>query len=149
MSLQTLIRPATEDDIEQIARLHKGLNRPSRVHYRAGEFLVAFSGATLVGCAGTALNKDAAYFYGLAVARDWQRLGIGSRLMQARLDVLPTTRARFAVALVMFWNTRFFRKFLFRTIKRTHLPESARMFDDLVNSLFRRSAVMLRPTLPQ
>jgi hypothetical protein len=65
-------------------------------------------------------------------------------MMKARLDALSRTGADYAVALVMFWNSPFFRKFGFAPVKREAMPSSAAFHADLMNPLLRRSAVMLR-----
>ncbi len=75
-----------------------------------------------VGCAATSPQAGGGYFYGLAVKREWQRKGIGGQLMQARLEGLRAVNAGYAVALVMFWNSRFFRRDGFAPFKRGELP---------------------------
>jgi predicted N-acetyltransferase YhbS len=90
------------------------------------------------------LHLEGSYFYGLSVRRKWQRQGIGSLLMEARLDATRSGHAEYAVALVMFWNSRFFRKHGFTPVKRNLLPESALHHPDLTNPAYTRSAAMLR-----
>jgi N-acetylglutamate synthase-like GNAT family acetyltransferase len=114
------------------------------VDLRAAEFLIAVYDGVVVACAGTARNQEGAYFYGLAVRRSFQRKGIGSLLMAARLDSLAGSRSRYAFALVMFWNSRFFRKFGFGPVKRRDLPASALTNSDLANAGFKRSSVMFK-----
>lgn len=138
------IRSASIEDERHLHDIHQELNRPMRNVYLANEFLVAWLDEEAIGCAGTALYQDGAYFYGLAVRKQWQRQGVGTQLMQARIDLLGGTTVSYAVALVMFWNSRFFRKFGFTPIKRHLLPKSAIFHSDLTNPLLRRSAVMVR-----
>jgi N-acetylglutamate synthase-like GNAT family acetyltransferase len=142
MNLQ--IRRASAEDEPYIRDVHQELNRPARGLYQCSDFLIAWIDGDLAGCAGTTVYQDGAYFYGLAVRKRWQRQGIGSRLMQARIDAVAGTSLSYAVALVMFWNSRFFRKFAFTPINRKMLPSSATFHADLTNPAFRRSAVMLR-----
>ncbi len=142
MNLQ--IRPASVDEERHLHRIHQELKRPARDTYPPEEFLIAWLEDEAVGCAGTAVHQDGAYFYGLAVRKAWQRQGVGSQLMQARIDLLAGTKMNYAIALVMFWNSRFFRKFDFAPVKRNALPQSAGFHADLTNPLLRRSAVMVR-----
>jgi hypothetical protein len=64
--------------------------------------------------------------------------------MLARLEGLRAMHAGYAVALVMFWNSRFFRAHGFAPFKRGELPLLGASHADLTNPAFRRSAVMLR-----
>lgn len=142
--MQVEIRPAAELDCELIQTIQRELRRPSRESYHAGEYLIAWVAGIAVGCAATAVHEKSGYFYGLAVRRAWQRQGIGGQLMAARLDALRRGRADHAVALAMFWNSRFFRKHGFAPAKRSELPRSAAHHSDLTNPAYRRSAVVLQ-----
>jgi N-acetylglutamate synthase-like GNAT family acetyltransferase len=135
---------ATEQDHETIGEIQRELRRPLRTDCRASEYLIAWLDGTAVGCAGMALYLEGSYFYGLAVRREWQRHGIGSQLMEARLDAVHALQAEYAVALVMFWNSRFFRKHGFTPVKRNLLPASALHHPDLMNPAYAKSAAMLR-----
>jgi N-acetylglutamate synthase-like GNAT family acetyltransferase len=64
--------------------------------------------------------------------------------MEARLQALRASDADYAVALAMFWNSRFFRKHGFAPVKRNLLPASAVYHTDLTNPAYARSAAMLR-----
>jgi N-acetylglutamate synthase-like GNAT family acetyltransferase len=141
MSIEIL--RASNADRDRIQEIHRELNRPARDSYACSEFIIAWKEGEAVGCAATSAYQDGGYFYGLAVRRSWQNQGIGGQLMQARIDALSGARADYAVALVMFWNSRFFRKFGFAPTKRELLPASATFHADIKNPLLRRSAVML------
>lgn len=143
MKIQVL--NAAEHNREEICRIHMVLNRPARACYDPTEYFIAWRDGVAVGCAGMRLWGDYGYFYGLAVVRSCQRLGIGSLLMNARLDAMRNQQAKYAIALAMFWNARFFRKHGFVPIKRSELPNSALYHCDLTNPLYKRSAVMIRP----
>jgi N-acetylglutamate synthase-like GNAT family acetyltransferase len=136
------IRAACATDCALIRNIQLDLKRPPREDYCADEFLIAWQDKMAIGCAATSLLPGGGYFYGLAVRREWQRKGIGSQLMQARLDSLRQAHARYAVALVMFWNSRFFRAHGFSPIKRSQLPCLGAGHSELTNPAFRRSAVM-------
>ena len=138
------IRPASTQDLRRIHEIHAELNRPARDTYLVEEFLIGWIGDEPIGCAGTSVYQDGAYFYGLAVRRKWQKQGIGSQLMKARIDILRELPTQYVVALVMFWNSRFFRKFGFAPIRRDQMPLSASVYSDLVNPSLKRSAVMIR-----
>jgi N-acetylglutamate synthase-like GNAT family acetyltransferase len=138
------IRIGREQDAELIRSIHLELKRPSRDHYLANAYLVAWLKGEAIGCAATSVFADGGYFYGLAVRRAWQRQGIGGQLMEARIGALRALRAEYAVALAMFWNSRFFRSYGFEPVKREKLPASALHHPDLRNPALRRSAVMLR-----
>jgi len=134
---------AQEHDGELIREIQRGLNRPFRSDCKASEYLIACRDGMVVGCAATELNEEGGYFYGLAVKREWQRQGIGGQLMEARLSALRASQRKYAVALVMFWNSRFFRKYGFSPVKRSLLPVSTTRHSDLSNPAYARSAVML------
>jgi len=138
------IYQATAEDVSSILAIQRELNRPLRPEYPVSEYLLVRKDGDVVACAGTCIYRDGAYFYGLAVKRDWQRQGIGSQLMRARLEAAKTAQVEYALALAMFWNSRFFRKHGFAPIKRTLLPASAQFHSDLADSAYRRSAAMLR-----
>jgi N-acetylglutamate synthase-like GNAT family acetyltransferase len=138
------IRRAAVKDLEIIGYIQCQLNRPPRSECNPEEYIIACYGDEAVGCAATSLYAEGAYFYGLAVMREWQRKGIGSLLMHARFSALDTQYTSYAVALVMFWNSRFFRKHGFIPVKRNGLPGSAFHHSDLTNPAYSRSATMLR-----
>jgi N-acetylglutamate synthase-like GNAT family acetyltransferase len=143
-TMQVEIRIARVQDCDLIQALQRELSRPLREQYCAREYLIAWREGIAVGCAATSLHQNGGYFYGLAVKREWQRQGIGGQLMEARVDALLDLRAEYAVALAMFWNSRFFRNHGFAPVKRSDLPLSASCHEDLSNPAYRRSAVMLR-----
>ena len=134
---------AIDDNQETIQQIHSELKRPFRTDFKAHEFLIAWDDGLAVGCAATALLEQSGYFYGLAVRRRWQRQGIGGQLMQARLDLLRVVKAKNAVALVMFWNSRFFRSHGFSPIKRNLLPSGVLNHPDLTNPMYKRSSAMV------
>jgi len=138
------ILKAREQDCGLICAIQRELKRPLRDQYSTSEYLIAWHDGVAVGCAATALHQNGGYFYGLAVKREWQRQGIGGQLMEARVDALLNLRMEYAVALAMFWNSRFFRNHGFVPVKRSDLPPSASYHADLSNPAYRRSAVMLR-----
>jgi N-acetylglutamate synthase-like GNAT family acetyltransferase len=138
------IRAARDQDGELIRKIQVDLKRPVRADYHAGEYLIAWHGNVAIGCAATSPQPGGGYFYGLAVKREWQRKGIGGQLMQARLEGLRAVHAGYAVALVMFWNSRFFRAHGFAPFKRGELQLLGANHSDLTNPVFLRSAVMLR-----
>jgi N-acetylglutamate synthase-like GNAT family acetyltransferase len=142
--MQVEIVRAREQDCDLIQAIQRDLRRPIRERCSANEYLIAWGEGTALGCAATAVYEEGGYFYGLAVRRQWQRQGIGGQLMEARLDALRILRAQYAVALAMFWNSRFFRAHGFAPVKRSDLPPSASYHADLKNAAYRRSAVMLR-----
>jgi N-acetylglutamate synthase-like GNAT family acetyltransferase len=137
------IRKASKQDCELIRSIQLGLKRPLRDEYRVSEYLIAWRGEMAVGCAATSVCKEGGYFYGLAVKREWQRQGIGGHLMEARIEALRALHAEYAVALAMFWNSRFFRSHGFAPVKRDLLPASALHHGDLTDPAYRRSAAML------
>lgn len=143
--MQVEILRGIDPDSDTIREIQRELRRPSRSDWKPSEYLIAWRDGTAVGCAATAFHGEGGYFYGLAVRREWQRQGIGSQLMEARLDALRFLHAEYAVALVMFWNSRFFRKHGFTPVNRNLLPASALHHADLTNPAYARSATMLRP----
>jgi len=137
------IYQATAEDISSICAIHRDLKRPLRSAYPASEYLLAREDGEVVGCAGISICKNGAYFYGLAVKREWHRRGVGSQLMKARIELAKAAQVEVAVALAMFWNSRFFRKHGFFPVKRALLPAAAHFHPDLADPAYRRSAAML------
>jgi predicted N-acetyltransferase YhbS len=82
------------------------------------------------------------YLFGLAVKRDHQKLGIGGALTQAQIERVRRNEGLLMVALVMFWNARFFRHLGFASVKRTELPSSVSRLADFRSPLYIHSAVM-------
>lgn len=142
MTIQIL--RAREKDQQAICEIQRELKRPFRANLNPCEYFIAWQSDTPVGCAATSFYAQGAYFYGLAVRREWQRQGIGSQLMDARLEALRVVHGEYAIALAMFWNSRFFRRHGFSPIKRNSLPPSALHHPDLTNPAYARSAVMFR-----
>lgn len=144
-----MIRPAHRSDVADIRDLYHRTGRPRRPTVRFTEYVVAFEGRQLVGCAAVRPVGNGGYLYGLCVHTDWRRRGIGSALTHARLDRVAINGCGPAVALAMFWNLRFFRSLGFTLVRRDRLPSIWRKVSDLRNPTYRRSAVMWRDPDPE
>jgi N-acetylglutamate synthase-like GNAT family acetyltransferase len=141
------IRPAAFSDWPAIRGLYADLNRPKR-RVRVSEYLVAVSASRLIGCAAVRLFRGGGYLYGLAVRRECQRRGAGRQLTLARIERIRASGASGAVVMAMFWNTGFFRKLGFATVRRDVLPAAALRLGDFRNPLYKRSAILWRTLEP-
>lgn len=142
MNARFRIRKAHKRDRLGIARLHSSHNRPIRRDSSISDYFVALASEELVGTSAVRFNADIGYLYGLVVARQWRKQGIGHALMYACLDHLRKARVRRVLALVMFWNIRFFRKHGFTLVKRTSVPAAVDIHDDFTQDWSRHSALL-------
>jgi N-acetylglutamate synthase-like GNAT family acetyltransferase len=136
------IRKAQRLDWQRIDRLHGSHNRPIRADSRVSDYFVAVVSQELVGTSAVCFKADTGYLYGLVVARQWRKQGVGRALLEACLDRLRKARVRRVLALVMFWNLRFFRKHGFALAKRSSIPAAVEIHDDFSQDWSRHSALL-------
>jgi N-acetylglutamate synthase-like GNAT family acetyltransferase len=123
------IKKAAQSDASAILDLYVALNRPRR-RLRIREYFVAQVGAKVVACGAVRRIENTGYLYGLAVVKEWRRVGIGSELILRRLGELRKCRIRSAVLLTMFWNVTFFRRLGFQPVARTAVHPALRRVND-------------------
>src|SRR5260370_18934447 len=139
--VQYRIQSAADSDLDHIQQLYTRMRRPTRAVLRAEEYLVASVGDRFVGCAGAHLVDGAGYLYGLAVMPEFQKQGMGSALTLGRVERVASAGGKFAVALAMFWNLRFFRKLGFDLIRRVDLPAAVSDLADFRSPQLKRSCI--------
>jgi N-acetylglutamate synthase-like GNAT family acetyltransferase len=142
MNARFRIRKAHKRDWQRIAGLHSSHNRPIRRDPSISDYFVAFASDELIGTSAVHFKSDTGYLYGLVVARQWRKQGIGHALLYACLDHLRKARVKRVLALVMFWNIRFFRKHGFTLIKRTSIPAAVDIHEDFTQEWSRHSALL-------
>ena len=142
--MKGVIRPAEQNDRRSISSLYARMHRPSRRKLDLTEYFVAVADKKVIGCIGIHDFGEGSYLFGLTVHPTHQRNGIGSALIHTCLNRARKRRSKFAVALVMFWNLRFLRRFGFRLISRKELPKSVFALHDFNNSTYRYSCVMAK-----
>jgi N-acetylglutamate synthase-like GNAT family acetyltransferase len=139
------IRPAAANDLEWIRSFGLLTRRPARQTIRWQEYFVAQAGQERVGCAAVERVGGGGYLYGLAVHLDHRRSGIGSALTQVRVERVRAWNGKFAAALAMFWNLRFFRSLGFTNVPKASLPAAVTNLPDFRNPKLRRSVAVLKP----
>lgn len=142
------IRPAADSDVEWIRSFNILTRRPDRQLILWREYFVAWIGEERVGCAAVERLAEGGYLYGLSVQPNYRRSGIGSALTRARVEHVRAWNGKFAVALAMFWNLRFFRGLGFDNVPKASLPEAVTQLPDFRNSALRRSAAVLKLLKP-
>lgn len=88
------------------------------------------------------MRANLGYLYGLAVAKDWRRRGIGHALTQERLDWLASKSIKSVYVLAMFWNIRFFKKHGFVLVDRKIFSDLSHLHEDFSDRWSRRSALL-------
>jgi N-acetylglutamate synthase-like GNAT family acetyltransferase len=142
MNTRFRIRKARKHDWRGIAQLHCSQNRPIRRDSSVSDYFVALASEELIGTSAVRFKADTGYLYGLVVERQWRKQGIGHALICACLNHLREARVRRVLALVMFWNIRFFRKHGFTVIERTSVPAAAGIHGDFCQEWSRRSTLL-------
>lgn len=138
------IRPAAHSDIAWIRSFVVLTRRPARATIHCCEYFVAQRAQERVGCAAVERLAEGGYLYGLAVHANHRRCGIGSALTRARVDRVRAWNGKFAVALAMFWNLRFFRALGFNNVSKALLPTAVTRLDDFRSPRLRHSAAVLK-----
>lgn len=133
-----------DGDVEWIRSFSMLTRRPCRPTIRRLEYFVAWTGGERVGCSAVERVADGGYLYGLTVHPDYRRGGIGSALTRVRVERIGLWNGRFAVALAMFWNLRFFRGLGFEHVSKASLPEAVTRLPDFRNPELRRSTAVLQ-----
>lgn len=142
------IRPASASDEEWIRNFGTLTRRPARQTIRWCECFVAQVGRERVGCSAVERVAEGGYLYGLSVHPNYRRSGIGLALTQVRVERVQAWNGRFAAALVMFWNLRFFYSLGFKNVPKASLPEALTQLPDFRRPDLRRSTAVLRLLKP-
>jgi len=138
------IERATAADGEAILELLASLELPSAgVDEVEGSFLVARSGATIVGCIGLEIYGDIGLLRSLAVRPSEQGTGTGRRLVEELLAVAPS-RGVGDVYLLTTTAERYFPRFGFELIERSNADVRLRDSEELKGACPDTAVCMVR-----
>ena len=144
-SIHTTIRSATPADLPRIERLLTSSELPlAGVKESLGTFLIAESGADIVGVAGLEVCCDNALLRSVAVAPSHRSRGVGRELV---MRLIGDAEARGIHALYLLTTTAesYFPSFGFRKIERAEVPEDVRATEEFTSACPASATVMTRP----
>lgn len=119
------VRRATPHDWPQIAALLAEAELPlAGAEGHLSDFLLAFRGDALVGCAGLERYGATALLRSVAVAQTKRGYGLGPALVRMTIEHASTLGMR-QVVLLTTTAADFFPRFGFRTIQRAEVPLAA------------------------
>lgn len=122
----TTIRQAEPRDLEAVFSLLHQANLPVEgVVEHFGHFFVAEVKGEIIGCVGLEVHGDAALLRSLAVTREFQNRGLGSRLTRHSLHQVASLGLH-EVFLLTTTAEGFFRRFGFTKIARENAPKQIR-----------------------
>lgn len=117
-----IFRNATSSDWNHIAQLLQEANLPlDGAHEHLTNFVVAFNGEKLIGCAGLEVYGEYGLLRSVAVEAGERGKGLGFKLTREILERAKENRLRHIVLLTE-TAQNFFPKFGFRVIKRDDAP---------------------------
>ena len=100
-------------------------------------------GGEIIACATLDFHgPDVAILYGIAVRREFRHRGIGSRLIQHRMNVAGTRGAKIVALATMYYHFNFYKRRGFRTCPRAKLPESVKNYWMFTAKRYKKCAVM-------
>lgn len=124
MSVQIAVRLATAQDVTRIAALLEANDLPTAdLADSRPEFLILEQEAALVGVGGLELFGEVALLRSVAVARDRQKTGLGSRLL-GELERHAAQRGIRDLVLLTQTAERFFARRGYQPIERSAIPRS-------------------------
>lgn len=137
-----LARSAALRDRKAIQRLQATENRPQRRELNVAEYIVASIGGEIVGCIAARCVDGIGYIYGLVVAKQWRKMGIGHFLTQRCIEQVVRAGATKVYILSMFWNVRFFKKHGFALVARSAILQLVMIHQDFGEAWGNRSALL-------
>jgi amino-acid N-acetyltransferase len=143
-TVQARLRPARSDDLPRVERLLADSGLPlNGVRESLGDFVVAESGADVVGVAGLEICCDDALLRSVAVAPSWRSRGLGRQLVT---HAIARAEARGLRALYLLTTTaeHYFPSFGFATIDRAAVPQAVRETDEFTTACPASATVMTR-----
>jgi amino-acid N-acetyltransferase len=115
---------ATQADLENVLGLLESAQLPKAgVAENIHNFILALEQDRLVGCAGLEIHGDAGLLRSVAVTKDYQRQGLGSKLTESILDLAEHHRL-LSASLLTETAKDYFSRFGFEEVSRKDLPES-------------------------
>ncbi len=98
----------------------------------------------VIACAAMDNFRGSAIFTSLVVEREFRHRGIGSLLIEHRLNRARQKGAKYVALITMYYHFRFYKKRGFRTCPRTELPESLKGYPQFTAKRYMKCAVMFR-----
>lgn len=115
---------ASQSDLEDVLKLleHSGLPKAG-VAENIQNFILALEQDKLIGCAGLEIHGSAGLLRSVAIAPEYQKQGLGSRLTEGILD-LAEHHGLASVSLLTETAKDYFPRFGFVEVSRAELPTS-------------------------
>jgi amino-acid N-acetyltransferase len=136
------LRKARCSEWPAVLHLQSEEKRPPRKDSQIADYFVALDRDKLVGCVAVRAQKEMGYLYGLVVAKNSRRRGVGTALVANCIEALQNNGAKTVYLLAMFWNIRFFSKHGFLLADRQLRPQLASLHEDFIENWARRSALL-------
>jgi amino-acid N-acetyltransferase len=115
---------ATQADLEPVLELLDQNKLPKAgVAEHLQNFILAFGEDKLVGCAGLEIHGNAGLLRSVAIAPEYQKQGLGSRLTEGILDLAEHYRLS-SVSLLTETAKDYFPRFGFVEVSKVELPAS-------------------------
>jgi amino-acid N-acetyltransferase len=115
---------ATQADLENILELIGQNNLPKAgIAEHLHNFIVALEQDKIIGCAGLEIHSDAGLLRSVAVASDYQKQDLGTKLIEGILD-LAAYHQLTTLSLLTETAKDYFLRFGFLEVSRPELPES-------------------------
>mgnify|MGYP002778929591 CR=1 FL=1 len=115
---------ATESDLENVLTLLESSHLPKAgVAENIQNFVLALEQDKLVGCAGLEIHDNAGLLRSVAIAKDYQQQGLGSKLTESILELAEHHKLS-SVSLLTETAKDYFPRFGFVEVSRAALPQS-------------------------
>ena len=115
---------ATESDLENVLTLLESSHLPKAgVAENIQNFVLALEQDKLVGCAGLEIHGKAGLLRSVAVAKNYQQQGLGSKLTESILELAEHHKLS-SVSLLTETAKDYFPRFGFVEVSRAALPQS-------------------------
>lgn len=123
-------RAATENDWQQVGQLLCDVHLPlngAEAHLR--DFLLAYQGPTLAGCAALERYGEAALLRSVATDEAFRGIGLGQALVR---QVIESARHEGIKTIVLMTTTadQFYPRFGFNVIRRDEAPEAVKVSEE-------------------
>lgn len=116
------LRPAATGDLPDVLALLEANHLPiAGVSEHIGNFLLAWEGDKLVGCAGLEIYGQAGLLRSVAVGESHRSQTLGAKLTQSILD-LARSRNLHSLSLLTTTAEHYFPRFGFEKVPRSELP---------------------------
>ena len=138
------LRPAHAADLPRVERLLVDSGLPvNGVRESLDDFVVAESGADLVGVAGLEICCDDALLRSVAVAPAWRSRGLGRQLVTHAIAAAESRGLR-ALYLLTTTAEHYFPSFGFAKIDRAGVPQAVRETEEFTTACPASATVMTR-----